>query len=67
MAVRADAGENSIVFRYRTPYLTEGMVISAAGLLLLALYLLICRKFLRGDKDYPHKHCYDYDFCWSAR
>lgn len=61
MAVKADAGRNTIVFRYRTPYLTEGLIISAASILMLAAYLLICRFSRHRDGFYPHRHFYDYD------
>ena len=61
MAVRADKGDNTIVFRYRTPGLTAGLLMSGAGILLLALYLVIARRFRGKDEHYPHKHYYDYD------
>lgn len=58
MAVRADAGENEIVFRYRTPGLIPGLIIGALGLLILIAYLLITRK-MKPDDKYPTKYCYD--------
>lgn len=62
MAVKADEGDNTIVFRYRTPGLTGGLIISGAGVLLLAGYLVLCRIFRKkSDNDYaPHVHYYDY-------
>lgn len=58
MAVRADAGDNTIVFRYRTPGLTAGLLITAAGIVLLAAYLIIFRK---KSPESVRKYCYDYD------
>ena len=61
MAVKADAGKNDIVFRYRTPGLKEGTYISAAGITLLALYLLLCFIFRKKNGSSGHIHYYDYD------
>ncbi len=61
MAVRADKGDNTIVFHYRTPGLTAGLLMSGTGILLLALYLILARRFRSKDEDYPHKHFYGYD------
>jgi len=61
MAVKADAGENTIVFRYRTPGLTAGILMTIIGILLLAGYLVICRFFFRKDDEYGHTHFYGYD------
>lgn len=44
IAFPLSAGTHTITLNYRTPGLTEGLVISAAGLLLFALLLLLCRK-----------------------
>ena len=41
MAVRVPAGEAEIRFSYLTPGLPEGLLMTGAGLLLLAVYLLI--------------------------
>ncbi|MBQ8297642.1 MAG: YfhO family protein [Ruminococcus sp.] len=60
MAVRADAGENTIVFKYRTPGLWAGFLITLAGGAGLAVYLIICRKKCRKDNCFPHTHYYDY-------
>ena len=60
MAVRAEAGTSSIVFRYRTPGLTAGLWISLAGVLLLAGYIAADR--LNGHRSSAgNKHYYDYD------
>lgn len=61
MAVRADAGENNIVFRYRTPGLTAGIIITIIGIAILASYIIICRIFFRKHDDYGHTHFYGYD------
>lgn len=60
MAVRAESGNNKIVFRYSTPGLKEGIMISGAALLLLAVYMLICRRFRGKEKEYGFAHSYDY-------
>lgn len=59
MAVRAESGSNKIVFRYETPGLRTGLIISATGLLGLIVYLIIFRRKKFG-KNFPHKHYYDY-------
>ena len=60
MAVRADAGNNTIVFRYRTPGLSAGAMISLAGIILLAAYIAAGRFFGKGSGEAPRKYCYDY-------
>ncbi|WP_051536468.1 YfhO family protein [Ruminococcus flavefaciens] len=63
MAVRAEKGSNTIVFRYRTPYLREGIIISCISAAVLAAYVVIFRR-KRSKGDYPdHKHFYDYESC----
>ena len=59
VAVKADAGYNEIVFRYRTPFLTAGTVISIAGILILAVYMIVCRK--KSGTEYNIEHSYDYN------
>lgn len=49
MAVRAPAGNNVIRFTYTTPGLYAGLVLSLGGLLSLAAYLLLSRRFLRPE------------------
>lgn len=44
MAVRVPAGDCEIVFTYRTPGLLPGIILSAAGLVLLAVYLVVMRR-----------------------
>ncbi|MDE7226682.1 MAG: YfhO family protein, partial [Ruminococcus sp.] len=61
MAVKADSGENKIVFRYTTPGLREGIIISLSGLILLLIYVLICRKYPEKQKFISHR--YDYNSC----
>lgn len=60
MAVKAEEGANSIVFRYKTPGLDMGILISASALILLIFYLVIIRFTSKDDKYPPHTHCYDY-------
>lgn len=61
MAVKADSGYNNIVFRYRTPFLTLGLIISLSGVAGLAVYMIICRKIRRKDDYYNISHSYDYN------
>ena len=61
MAVLAEKGENAIVFRYRTPYLTPGIIISAAAAMLLIIYVLLTRKNGGADESYTFRHYYDYE------
>lgn len=60
MAVKADAGQNTITFRYRTPGLYEGFAISFAGIVILSAYLIISRK--KKEKN-GHRHYYNYNSC----
>lgn len=61
MAVRADTGTNEIVFRYRTPGLTSGTIVTIVGILLLTGYLIINRIFFKNDDGNRHTHFYCYD------
>ena len=51
MAVPAPAGDNEIVFTYRTPGLFAGALISVGSLLALAGYVMLCRHKSRCDKS----------------
>ena len=62
MAVKAEKGDNTIVFRYRAPALTVGMIISISGIVILAIYMIICRKKNKDD-NYNLTHYYDYNSC----
>ena len=53
MAVLCDEGDNEIVFKYKTPGLTEGLLISLAAVLILAAYLFVCFK---NSKQKPFKY-----------
>ena len=60
MAVPAEAGDNTIEFHYETPGLHLGAWLTLGGVILLIVYLLICRKLgIRRNKetvcciDYP--------------
>ena len=59
MAVKADSGYNKIVFRYRTPALTTGTIISIAGIMILVVYMFVCRR--KSGKEYNIAHTYDYN------
>ena len=62
MAVRCEKGDNAITFRYRTPGLREGAIVSVSGLGALLLYLIWRLIAERGSRPkYPkQKHFYDY-------
>lgn len=60
MAVKAESGNNTIVFHYETPGLKYGIIISVSALAALVLYLLICRRFRGKEKEYGTAHTYDY-------
>lgn len=62
MAVKADAGTNDIVFRYRTPGLRTGAFISLGSVLILAAYLMIMRPLDRRRRGESRlRHYYDYE------
>lgn len=63
MAVRAEEGENTIVFRYETPGLKVGWIITISGAVLLAIYLIICRFTDRKLRFSRFRHCYEYGSC----
>lgn len=63
MAVKADEGENIITFKYRTPMLFEGAIISISGAVLLIIFVLICRKGDKKQKFIKITHFYDYNSC----
>lgn len=50
MAVLADVGENTIVFTYKTPGLTEGMIITGVCVVVLVAYLIIVHFYLKNRK-----------------
>ena len=60
MAVKADEGENKIVFRYETPGLKIGIVVSAAGIAMLIAYVLTCKVSRKKKNYYSISHTYDY-------
>ena len=57
MAVKADAGENTIEFRYETPGLKIGIVISIIGLICLGAYIVVFRKKKNNESGFSH--CYE--------
>jgi len=48
MAVKAPAGDNEIVFKYATPGLKLGLLVSGASILLLLAYVFVYRRFFRA-------------------
>ena len=48
-AVYVPAGDNTIEFRYRTPYLGTGMAVTAAGWAVYGTYILFIKKKIRRD------------------
>ncbi|MBO4523947.1 MAG: YfhO family protein [Ruminococcus sp.] len=63
MAVKADSGKNTIVFRYRTPYLIEGIIISICAAIALALFLILSRKKGSANDTFRFGHYYNYTSC----
>lgn len=63
MAVRAEEGSNTITFRYQTPGLKTGIVISAAGAASLIILLIIFRFTDKKQRLSKVSHSYDYDSC----
>jgi hypothetical protein len=53
MAVPVAAGESTIVFRYETPGLKTGFIISGAALLILIAYVVIFRVKKPRTPEYP--------------
>ncbi len=53
MAVPVEAGESTIVFRYETPGLKTGFIISGAALLILIAYVFIFRVKKPRTPEYP--------------
>ena len=51
MAVRAPAGSNVIRFTYTAPGLYAGMALTAGGLLILIVYLLLWKKYGKPDPE----------------
>ncbi len=65
MAVKADTGGNKIVFSYRTPGLTAGIIMTISGIMILAGYIVICFIIKKKDKNNSagHTRFYDYNSC----
>lgn len=49
MAVKCNKGENNIIFKYKTPGLTESIVITIVGIIIYILYLLINKKMCKNN------------------
>ncbi|MGN0639612.1 MAG: YfhO family protein [Oscillospiraceae bacterium] len=56
--IRVPEGLCEITFTYRTPGLTVGIICTIAGILLLAVYMVIV-KFVKREKPLPYAHLYD--------
>lgn len=63
MAVRAEAGNNVITFRYKTPGLSVGFAITITGACGLIIYIAVCRIRRRKSDTAAHTHHYDYTSC----
>lgn len=59
MAVKVDAGDNIITFKYKTPGLFTGFIISIVGAAGLLMLVLITKK--GKNTTVNHKHFYDYN------
>ena len=67
MAVKAGSGQNTIVFRYRTPYLKAGIIISICSALTLALYLILFRRKGSPSEPFTFSHYYNYTSCQKIK
>lgn len=56
--IRVPEGLCEITFTYRTPGLTIGIICTVAGILLLAVYMVIF-KLIKRQKPLPYAHLYD--------
>ncbi len=62
MAVRAEKGNNSIVFTYRTPGLALGLLISGVSVLIFFIYIIISLK-TRRKNELTISGTYNYASC----
>ncbi len=60
MAVRAEAGDNTITFRYETPGLKTGFIITVIGVLGLAAVIIVSRIRRKKSDTAEHTRWYDY-------
>ncbi len=49
MAVKCNKGDNNIVFKYKTPGLTESIFITIIGAIIYAIYMLINKKMYKNN------------------
>lgn len=63
MAVKADSGKNTITFHYTTPGLKIGFIITISGIVLLAVFVVVCKIGDKKQKFLRISHYYDYDSC----
>lgn len=61
MAVECGKGTSSITFRYETPGLRTGIMITFAAIFLLIAYIAVCRMTRKEPEKYGFSHSYDYD------
>ncbi len=63
MAVRCEAGENTITFTYETPGLRVGIIVMLCGAAGLVMYLILMAILEKGNVPrYPkQRHSYDYN------
>ena len=60
MAVKVPAGYHEVVFTYRTPGLTMGIIFTIVGAVLIAAYIVYFVRFSR-HKPRPYAHLYPQD------
>lgn len=63
MAVKAEKGNNTIVFHYQTPALTEGIIISVSGIVIFIIYMIIVGRKKNKNDYYKLSNYYDYNSC----
>ena len=61
LSVRAPAGNNNIRFTYTAPGLYLGIAVSAAGLIILVVYLLLYKRFGKPEKIRKPRDNEDFD------
>lgn len=66
MAVKADQGENIIEFKYETPGLKTGIIISVMGFISFEVYLFISRKRKNNTAGFSHNYDYESNFMPKA-
>lgn len=62
MAVKAETGVNEIVFSYKTPGLTAGIIMTISGIIILAVYIVVCFIIEKNGKNKSAGHTRFYDY-----